>query len=243
LCPIYGDKAIVTRAFGADDRDASVRAIEGLAIRHPETAFDAAERALHQRGKSRAPFVDVLFNIDSLRAVEVACLHMKNERNVLVRRYIGRALRRNDSAAVRERIESLLACTEPTARAAGCELAGWFDDFASDRLQTLALKDMDPMVRAIVMGGVFAQLDRRRVRPLLEGLRIAEGSKVWALMQLIVDTGDPLLVLDRGDPMWLGAALNQKAAALVQYAQERSATRWKKYAEAANDDMRDDYYR
>jgi hypothetical protein len=235
---------LVTRAFGADDTAPSEDAIRGLAIRQPAIAFDAAHRAVTRHtNKNRAPFVDLLFELDPARALETMREHIAAERNVLVREHIGRGFRHCGNGSSRAAITPLLDSTNPRVRAAGCELAGWIDDFAPDRLVDIATTDADPMVRAFASGAAFFQRDRNRLRELFDALTTATGSEAWNLGQLLIATGNPLVVLSDKDSLWIGDALDGKPKALRAYLNEKASERRKKYIEDTDKDMRDSFYR
>jgi hypothetical protein len=235
---------LVTRAFGADDTVASEDAIRGLAIRQPAIAFVATHRAVtcHTNAK-RAPFVDLLFELDPARALETMRDHIPSERNVLVRQHIGRGFRQYEDGAARAAITPLLDSPNPRERAAGCELAGWIDGFECDRLIGIAISDADPMVRSFAAGAAFFQRDRNRLREMLDALKMATGSQAWNLGQLLIATGNPLVILSNRDSLWIGAALDNKPRVLTAYLNQRASERRKKHIEDTDKDMRDSFYR
>jgi hypothetical protein len=234
---------LLRRAFGSDGRSPTAAAIRGLAVQNPALAFKAAMQVLRETGKQRSSVVDLLFKIDPDQALDHVIEHMPQERNVLVRRRIGKALRTVALKDARGRIAGLMISMDAAQRAAGCELAGWLDDFETGRLRDLAFNDLDPMVRFFALSALEAQGDRRRVQDLLTDLETATGSRAWALMQILIDTGDPFLVIEYGDALSIGPRLAGQSAALVEYAEERSSERWKEHIDRSDRDMRDDFYR
>lgn len=200
---------LTTKAFGTEAP--SLPAIEGLAVSRKVLAFEAAHRALQRPGRARAPIVDALFAIDPAKAVDVALQHLAVETNALVREYIGRAVRHHETPAARTAAETLLASTDARERAAGCQLAGWLHAFPAD-LKDRALRDPIEMVRAFAMGAVLRHRDRRRTQELLNAFKAAEGSRARMLLTLLIDTGDPLLLLDKRDKFWLGAYLTGRTS-------------------------------
>ncbi|MNC97464.1 hypothetical protein D3C83_151280 [compost metagenome] len=60
---------------------------------------------------------------------------------------------------------------------------------------------------------------------------------------MIVDTGDPFLVMEYWDPLSIGPRLKGQPAGLVEQTYERVDERWKNFIDRNDDDMRDDFYR
>jgi hypothetical protein len=237
------EEILVRRAFGSDGAAPSSAAIEGLAVRDAEKAREAAVRLLRGTGKGRSEAVDILFELDPLTAVDTVIEHIPDERNVLVRNEIAKNIRQRGGMKALERVRLLIRSNNPARRAAGCELAGWLDDFESAHLKTLALGDLDPMVRSFATFGVQMQADRPRVRALLSDFSTAVGSHAWAIMQGLIGTGEPLLVIEHGDVLSIGPYLRDKPAPLAIYAEETAKERWKQYVDATDKNMRDDFYR
>jgi hypothetical protein len=229
-------------AFAADARD-RVGAIRGLSHHRPDAAFDAASAALASSEANRGAYADLLIEIDASRAVEVLCQRLIAERTTLIRKYICRALRRVQSdQALLDRVQAMITSSDAYERAAGCQAAGWLDDFEDASLRRLALREPDAMVKAFALGGVWMHLHNRRVAELLGELRTASGSYAWGLLQSVLDSATPLLLTVRDDSLWLGGALSGKPRAMILYAQERVDEEIKAMS-GKSDDAFDAFYR
>jgi hypothetical protein len=225
---------------GADDR---VGAIRGLLHRRPEAAFDAASAALASSETNRGAYADLLIEIDADRGADVLCQRLTRERMTLVRVYICRALRRvQGSPSVKQRVRAMLTSVDPCERAAGCEVAGWFDKFEDASLRRLALREPEPMVRAFALGGVQMHQHNERIAALLAELATASGRYAWRLLQVVLDSAYPLLLPYRDDPLWLGHAMSGKPRSMMLYAQRRLDDQIKEMPRK-NEDVFDEYYR
>ncbi|HEV7238745.1 MAG TPA: hypothetical protein VGQ36_05855 [Thermoanaerobaculia bacterium] len=229
-------------AFSADADD-RVGAIRGLSHHRPGAAFDAASAALASSEANRGSYADLLIEIDPSRGVDVLCQRLIIERITLARAYICRALRRVQSDLVLSgRVQAMLASSDAYERAAGCQVAGWLDDFEDACLRRLALREPDAMVRAFALGGLRMHLHNRRVTELLGELRGASGSYAWGLLQAVLDSATPLLLTFRDDSLWLGGALSGKPRAMILYAQQRVDEQIKEMSRKSEDAF-DPYYR
>lgn len=201
---------------------ASAGAIRGLSHQRPEVAFEAAQAALASLEANREVYPDLLMDIDPARAPGVLCNQLLRERTHRVRLYICRALRRAQSdPALQQRVTDMIASSDAYERASGCQVAGWFEDFQDEALRALALREADSMVRAFALAAVLMHEHHRRVAELLAEFAKTTGSYSWALLQAILDTGNPLLLTHSDDLLWLRAALASRSRGMIRYASER----------------------
>lgn len=215
--------------------DGRCGAIRGLMYRQPTVAFEMACAALSSTG-DRTPYPDLLIDIDALRGAEVLLGHLPHERSSLIRPYICRALRRlQHEPKVTVRIEKMLTSDDAFLRAAGAQVAGWFDDFASEMVAKLSMEDVDPMVRRFAQSAVWFQLHHRRVKQLLDDLATSRGTEAWAVLEVLINSGAALLLTRRGDPLWLGRALTDQPRAMIEYAEGKTAAQLKKINERDED--------
>jgi hypothetical protein len=202
--------------------DGRYGAIVGLAHQRPQTAFDAAAAALVSADPDRGDYAQVLIDLDAQGSTSVLCQRLLIERSARVRKRICRALRtmqRDDS--LQRRIRVMLSSTGAVERAAGCQVAGWFDDFEDALLRKAAVSDCDGMVRAFALDAVQMHRHHKRVAELLVELRKASGDRAWALLEMILDSGSPLLLTNPHDVLWLDGALEGKLPAMRLYANRR----------------------
>jgi hypothetical protein len=218
--------------------DGRCGAIRGLIHRQPTVAFEMACAALSGTG-DRTPYPELLIDIDTLRGAEVLLGHLPHERSSLIRPYICRALRRlQHEAEVTTRIEKMLFSDDAFVRAAGAQVAGWFDDFASATVAKLSIEDVDPMVRRFAQSAVWFQVHHRRVKQLLDDLTTSRGTEAWALLEVLINSGAPLLLTRRGDSLWLGRALTDQPRAMIAYAERKTAAQLKKIKERDEDALK-----
>jgi hypothetical protein len=211
-------------------------AIRGLVHHQPTVAFEMASAALCSNAGDRPPYPDILIDIDRLRGAEVLLDHLPHERSSLIRPYICRALRSlQHEPEVTRRVGEMLASSDVFVRSAGAQVAGWFNDFASDSLAKLSIEDVDPMVRRFAQTAVWFQAHHRRVKQLLEDLNTARGAEAWALLEVLIKSGAPLLITRRVDPLWLGRALTDQPRAMIVYAESKTAALLKKINERDED--------
>lgn len=136
----------------------------------------------------------------------------------------------------------MLTNSDAYQRAAGCQAAGWLDNFEDASLRRMALREPDAMVRAFALDGVRMHQHNKRVGELLTELTGARGSYSWSLLQAVLDSATPLLLTFQDDPLWLGGALSGKPRAMLLYAQKRVDEQIKEMSRKSEDAF-DSYYR
>jgi len=197
--------------------------IRGLAKFDAASAFLAAELALRrtQGGGERIPRFLLDLNIES--AIPVLCDHMPQERHTLMRWAIGRALRQVEKVdLVRQHMEEMLKSPDSEVRRAGAELCGWQgDDFLQDVLHSLYTDDMSDEVRGAAREALLRQRDQKETRQLLDMFRAASNDERWRVLEALIELGDPYLLSNRGDLLWLGQILGDAEFALVKHAEKR----------------------
>jgi hypothetical protein len=197
--------------------------IRGLAKFDTESAFQAAALALRrtQGGGERIPRLLLDLNVES--AISVLCDHMPQERHTLMRWTIGRALRQVEKVdLVRQPIEEMLKSPDSEIRQAGAELCGWQGvDYLQDALYNLYTDDMSEKVRGAAREALLRQRDQKEIRQLFDMFRVASNDERWRVLEAIIELGDPYLLGNRGDPLWLGQILGDAEFALVKHAEKR----------------------
>lgn len=212
-------------------------AIEALANHDRDAAFRAAELNLRMGANDREQLPELLVEFDEERAIPVLCTVAVEERSSLVCWSIGRALR---SASQRQLAEShiagLLQSTNSNERQTGAELAGWqSSNRFTEKLEELALNDLDHEVRTAAEKAVFRRLQYEEAMELLAAANTAVGLERWSLLESFLELADPLLVQDRDDPFWLGDCMKNCSAGQRLHIQEHLKQRIKDVKKQADD--------
>ena len=208
------DRAFATRSFVATQ---PLHAIEALAKFDVARAVEAIELAFQLHPKIERELSQLLVRIapetaatrlvDAVLSIERKSLH----------RAVGRALRSLDlevvSRLVVERMSGLVS-----ERKAAVELAGWLPTpETSEALSNLADHDSANEVRHAAL----AALDRHRreasVRALLAAFPMATPDRRWSLLIAILEAGDPRLLADHEDSLWLGNILTDEVPAVYEH--------------------------
>lgn len=221
------------------NRTASV--IRGLAKFDPVTAFQAARLALRQMQCDRAAIPDLLLELGSDGAILVLCDHAPAERHALTRWAIGRALRYAEKKdPVLENLKGMLQSPDPRVRQAGAELAGWQNcGHLQEMLHKLCIDDMSDRVRRVSREALLRQRDEEEVYRLMNAFRSADSDQQWSLLEAIIETGDPYLLGNKTDPLWIGQILDNAEIPLVKHAKGRLEERIKEMRSRAEKIDRD----
>lgn len=195
------DKAFASRSFVISD---PLRAIEGLAKFDPARAVDAVELALLSYPKIERQLCSLHVRLApeeaASRLVRVAA---ETKRDSLLGA-IGRALRRLDPEVVSPLIVDSMKGSVAQRKTAAV-LAGWLPLAAlTEALGGLADHDSDREVRHAALLALERHREEASLRSLLEAFRTASYERRWSLLTAILDNGDPYLLTDRDDPLWLG---------------------------------------
>ena len=198
------DKAFAARSFVTT---MPLRAIDGLAKFDADRAVEAIELALRFHPAIERELCRRLVRLaPTTAAAKLIQLVVSIERASL-RRAAGRALRRLDPDEISGLlIEQLSGVT--AKRKAAAELAGWVSVTATtDALSITAEHDSSPEVRHAALAALSMQRREETVRSLMSQFRSAPSTRRWGLFVTIVDIGDPFLLTDKSDPLWLGNIL------------------------------------
>ena len=203
--------------------------IRGLAKFDPVAAFQAALRALRQMHCDREAIPNLLLELDADNAIPALCSHAPIERYTLTRWAIGRSLRHADKRdLVLENLKGMLQSPDPRVRQAGAELAGWQNSgYLQETLHKLCIDDMSDRVRRASREALLRQRDEEEVYRLMIAFRSTDSDQQWSLLEASIELGDPYLLNDKKDPLWLERILDGAEIALVKHAEKRLEERVK----------------
>lgn len=222
-------------ALHDENRIASI--IRGLAKFDPKEAFQAAQLTLRQMQCDREAIPSLLVELDPDHATPILCDHTPAECSTLTRWAIGRALRGAEKRPlVLENLEGMLQSPDPHVRQGGAELARWQNDaHLQDMLHKLYIDDVDDVrdrvmsdgVRGTIREAILRQRDEKEVYQLMRAFRSAVSNQRWRLLEAIIELGDPYLLDNKKDPLWIGQILDGEEISLVKHAEKRLEERKK----------------
>ena len=221
---------IVDAAIDSDPINSThgVRAVEGLA------KFDVASAILAtQHAISRAPVNKRLCALLSAIAPEAAVRTLVDTaittKRTVLRRWIGRTLRRLDADEVANHVAAYLVGGNTEQRQAAAETARWLPQSRiAEVLADRADADSNSDVRLEALAAIDAHSDEAVVRQLLKALVTAAPRRRWRLLITILETGDPYLLSDPGDALGLGRALSKLPATFALHANDVLSQRLQK---------------
>lgn len=134
---------------------------------------------------------------------------------------VGRALRRLAPADVDKRLEVGFKSASRHSRSIAAELAGWLP---ADRLAAQLDSLFDAETEDKVRSAIFAAHVRRRnagtVMELFVAFRECPTKQRWALLLAMLQVGDPVLLGDPDDSLWIGNVLSDVPHMYRSYAQK-----------------------
>ena len=208
------DKAFSSRSFYTMQ---PLRAIEGLAKFDVTRAVEAIELAFQFHPKVERELCKLLVRIaPEFAAKRLIDAAVSIERKSF-RPAVGRALRRLDSDVVSrllvERMNGLLS-----ERKAAAELACWLPtSLISDAVGKLADHDSANEVRHAALAALECHRRQTNVAALLAAFPMATPDRRWSLLIAILEAGDPYLLTNREDSLWLGNILTDDLPAVYEY--------------------------
>ncbi|MBP8285720.1 MAG: hypothetical protein KAX57_02660 [Rhodoferax sp.] len=183
-------------------------AIKGLAKFDSNRATEAVLRHLKSSSHYEREQCVLLTNVDPKSAVTLLFdLAAAVERDSLVSA-VGRALRRLEPTDVDIALERACKSANRRRRSVAAELAGWLPaDRLTVQLALLYQTETENEVRT----AIFAAHTRRRnevaVIELFDAFKVCPEDKRWALLLSILQLGDPILLNDPDDKLWIGTVL------------------------------------
>lgn len=187
----------------------TVCAIKGLAKFDSKRAIEAVIFHLNKSFHYERELCAFLANIDPENAITLLFeLAVSVERGSLVSA-VGRALRRLKSADVDTALEAAFKSANRHRRSVAAELAGWLPvDRLASQLATLYEAETENKVRAAIFDAHTRRRNEVAVIELFAAFKVCPAENRWALLLSIVQLGDPILLNDPDDNLWIDTALD-----------------------------------
>ena len=221
---------IVEVAFATetDTPTATLRAIEGLARVDLPKAIAAIKNALPHAPKAATRMCRLLICIAPETAPRDLLALAAAAKAKALREAVGRALRQADRPVVTTLLTTALRGSKPERQTAA-EIAAWLPvpDIAT-ALENCLNHDSDMQVRHAALDALEAHDREAAVLGLLRAFRTSAGRHRWGLLIAVLDAGDPHLLLDQNDELWLGRVLSDVPAAFSLVADRRLKQRMNK---------------
>ena len=204
------DKAFSARYFVTTQ---PLIAIKGLAKFDVRRAVEAIELGFRHHPKIERQLCHFLVRIAPETAAKQLIDSVLSIERESFRGAVGRALRRLDSGSVSslviERMNGLVS-----ERKVAAELAGWLPTATiSHALGRLADHDSAIEVRIAALSALERHRQEAIVRALLAAFPTGSPERRWSLLVAILEAGDPHLLTDCKDPLWLGNILSDDVPA------------------------------
>jgi hypothetical protein len=213
--------------FHIEGRRAS--AIRGLAKQAPADAAEAAQRALQAGKFGRADFPQLLVELKGAEAVPILLNQMTLERNQLVRRAIGLALRTFEGRrAVLDAVAKRLRSHVASERRAAGEVIGWLGPQALNlELKTALRTEPLARVRRTFAHALHRHCQQAAMADLIEAMRSASGLVLWDYADALLELDDAKLVGLEDDPLWVGRIFDEIPRMLQRHVNDRYGERLK----------------
>ena len=210
-------------AFDAEQPNAlhTIRAVEGLAKFDITSAALAARDAIYRPPKVNRRLCALLARIAPATATPLLVdAAIATQRSVL-RRWIGRTLRRLDDVEVSDLLVSYMLRGSSAQRAAAADTARWLPTRQiATVLSECANGDASSEVRLAALSALDAHSDEAVVRDLLAAFAGSDHQRKWRLLATILETGDPHLLSNADDDLGLARVLSGLPRAFMLYAND-----------------------
>ena len=197
------DKAFTTRSIVTNQ---PLIAIKGLAKFDVERAIEAIELGLQFHHKIERQLCQLLVRISPETAANQLINSAYSIDRKSLRSAVGRTLRKLDSEIVSNLIVDRMSGLMPRPEIAA-ELAGWLQPTPSisKALGNLADYHSTNKVRYAALAALERQHQEANVRSLLDSFTSATKERKWSISVAILETGDPHLLCDNEDALWIGS--------------------------------------
>jgi hypothetical protein len=163
-----------------------------------------------------------LIDIDASHAIPFLCEHLPKERNLLVRRAIGVALRYSRKKAEIRQATASLIVGDGEQRAAAAEISGWMGNgFGAEELTECYRREVLDWVRRRFEEAMASHEAERHAVSVIEALVEASTLDQWRLLNAIFDLVQPECLALKDDALWLGPAFDRFPPVLRKCANER----------------------
>jgi hypothetical protein len=218
-------------------------ALTALARIDPEVAFRGCESLFRPERLGQSRLIELMLGIDTNRAIGLMIERLPRMKPS-ARDEIGRALRLATGSfpQIEEFVLVMLRRPEAMMRRAGVELLGWLPNVADDTaIRDIGLNDPDRSTRSAAQRSAAQRARERSVDHLMHALQQAATSDRWALLLGIVELGDPKLLSDRRDGLWLGNFLPNEPN-FAEFAKRHLERRLREIDRAAQERDRNEPY-
>lgn len=197
------DKAFTTHSIVTNQ---PLIAIKGLAKFDVERAIEAIELGLQFHHKVERQLCELLVRISPETAASQLINSAYSIDRKSLRSAIGRTLRKIDSEIVSNLIVDRMSGFMPRSEIAA-ELAGWLQPTPSisKALGNLADYHSTNKVKYAALAALERQHQEANVRSLLDSFTSATKERKWSILIAILETGDPHLLCDNEDALWIGS--------------------------------------
>ena len=208
------DKAFSARSFVTTQ---PLTAIKGLAKIDVIRAVEAIEIGFRLHPNIEQQLCHILVRIAPETAAKQLIDSVLSIERESFRGAVGRALRRLDSESVSslviEKMNGLVSERKVVA-----EIAGWLPtSVISHALRKLADHDSAIEVRIAALSALGRHRQDAIVRALLAAFPTGTTERRWSLLVAILGAGDPHLLTDCEDPLWLGNMLSDNVPAVFAH--------------------------
>ena len=201
------DKAFTTHSIVTNQ---PLTAIKGLAKFDVERAIEAIELALQFHHKIEQQLCQLLVRISPETAAHQLIKSAYSIDRKSLRSTVGRALRKLDSEIVSSLIVDRMSGLMPRPEIAA-ELAGWLQPTPSisKELGNLADYHSTNEVRYAALTALERQHQEANVCSLLATFPTAAKERQWSILVAILEAGDPHLLSDSKDSLWIGSIFSE----------------------------------
>ena len=173
------------------------------------TALHAAELGLQRLPKIKDHLPRLLVELAGDHAIAVLCRHMLREETTATRWCIARALRLvSDSESLDLYVREMFSSQDRLVREVAVEICGWQPPgFMQDTLKALAREDFSDIISQKAIEALQRQEEQRWVEQLMREFQSDPTARRWNLLTSILQLGDPYVLEDRRDRLWIGRIL------------------------------------
>jgi hypothetical protein len=131
----------------------------------------------------------------------------------------------SDSESLSRHIQVMLFSQNRRVQEVAVEICGWQPPgFMRDTLEVLAREDRYDTVSRKAIAALQRQEEQLWVKELMEEFRTDSTSRRWSLLRSIIRLGDPFLLANRKDRLWIGQIFDEASEEYAQFAKEEMST-------------------
>lgn len=212
---------IICKSFSENDIvvGEKVRAIQALAKFDYERAVMAIKRQLRITNKEFRQLARLLVCLSPVGSVaNLLDIAKIREDSVAA---IGHALRRLGQGEVDTELSRCMTDSQRAIRAVGVELAGWLPPGRLvAEIETMLEIETEDKPRQAALEALVRKEEQAITADLLSAFEKSSGNHRWPLLLALLKVGDPYLLSDRDDPLWIGKVLDQAPYIFSRHAKE-----------------------